>query len=127
MKCPVCGNELKKGVIEAKDVGSLTQSLTMLTWYPEKYKGKLVKKKFINDQPMPKNSPTDKMYVITNISMEDFEKEKQRAKELITLFYNNGREKCSQHPHSFFGKLTPDEWGILQWKHFDHHLRQFGA
>jgi len=63
--------------------------------------GKLVKKKFINDQPMPKN--------------------------LITLFYNNGREKCSQHPHSFFGKLTPDEWGILQWKHFDHHLRQFGA
>jgi len=73
------------------------------------------------------NSPTDKMYVITDISMEDFEKEKQRAKELITLFYNNGREKCSQHPHSFFGKLTPDEWGILQWKHFDHHLRQFGA
>ena len=89
--------------------------------------GKLVKKKFINDQPMPKNSPTDKMYVITDISMKDFEKEKQRAKELITLFYNNGREKCSQHPHSFFGKLTPDEWGILQWKHFDHHLRQFGA
>jgi len=63
--------------------------------------GKLVKKRFINDQPMPK--------------------------KLITLFYNNGREKCSQHPHSFFGKLTPDEWGILQWKHFDHHLRQFGA
>ena len=48
MKCPVCGNELKKGVIEAKDVGSLTQSLTMLTWYPEKYKGKLVKKNTIS-------------------------------------------------------------------------------
>ena len=44
MKCPVCGNEFKKGVIEAKDAGSLTQSLTMLTWYPEEYKGKLVKK-----------------------------------------------------------------------------------
>ena len=29
--------------------------------------GKLVKKRFINDQPMPKNSPTDKMYVITDI------------------------------------------------------------
>ena len=44
----ICGNELKKGVIEAKDVGSLTQSLTMLTWYPEKYKGKLVKKNTIS-------------------------------------------------------------------------------
>jgi len=88
--------------------------------------GKLMKKKFLNDQPMAKNSPTDKMYIITDISIEDFEKEKQRAKELITLFYNNGKEKCSQHPHSFFGELTPDEWGILQWKHFDHHLRQLG-
>ena len=48
MKCPVCGNEFKKGGIEAKDAGSLTQSLTMPTWYPEEYKGKLVKKNTIN-------------------------------------------------------------------------------
>ena len=48
MKCPECGNELKKGVIEAKEAGSLTQWLTMLTWYPEEYKGKLVKKNTIN-------------------------------------------------------------------------------
>ena len=48
MKCPECGNELKKGVIEAKDAGSLSQSLTMLTWYPEEYKRKLVKKNIIN-------------------------------------------------------------------------------
>lgn len=27
----------------------------------------------------------------------------------------------------FFGKLSPDEWGILRWKHLDHHLQQFGA
>ena len=48
MKCPECGNELKKGVIEAKEAGSLTQWLTMLTWHPEEYKGKLVKKNTIN-------------------------------------------------------------------------------
>ena len=45
MKCPVCGNEFKKGVIEAKDAGSLTQSLTMLTWYPEEYMRHLKKNK----------------------------------------------------------------------------------
>ena len=33
----------------------------------------------------------------------------------------------SDHPHAFFGPLTPDEWGVLMGKHLDHHLRQFGA
>jgi len=81
------------------------------------------------ETPLGKNFPK-RMFIgrlIGKLMKKDFEKEKQRAKELITLFYNNGREKCSQHPHSFFGELTPDEWGILQWKHFDHHLRQFGT
>ena len=48
MECPECGNPMKMGVIEAKDAGSLTQSLTMLTWYPAEYKGKLIKKETIN-------------------------------------------------------------------------------
>jgi hypothetical protein len=48
MKCPECGNELKKGVIEAKDTGSITQMFTMLNWYPVECKGKLVKKDAIN-------------------------------------------------------------------------------
>ena len=33
MICPECGRELEKGIIEAKDAGSLTQSLTMVCWY----------------------------------------------------------------------------------------------
>ena len=37
MICPECGRELEKGIIEAKDAGSLTQSLTMVLWYPEGY------------------------------------------------------------------------------------------
>ena len=30
-------------------------------------------------------------------------------------------------PHPVFGKFTPGDWGIMAWKHFDHHLRQFHA
>lgn len=45
MKCPECGNELKRGVVEARDAGSLTQSLTMVDWYPEEYKEKMIKKR----------------------------------------------------------------------------------
>jgi hypothetical protein len=48
MKCPECGNELKKGVVETKNAGSLTQSLTMVSWYPEEYKRKLMKKDTVN-------------------------------------------------------------------------------
>ena len=28
--------------------------------------------------------------------------------------------------HPAFGQLSSKEWGRIAWKHFDHHLRQFG-
>ncbi len=29
--------------------------------------------------------------------------------------------------HPLFGPLTGLEWGVFSYRHFDHHLRQFGA
>ena len=29
--------------------------------------------------------------------------------------------------HPMFGPLSGQEWGLLCWKHLDHHLRPFGA
>jgi hypothetical protein len=29
--------------------------------------------------------------------------------------------------HPFFGAMTRDSWGRFSYRHFDHHLRQFGA
>jgi hypothetical protein len=29
--------------------------------------------------------------------------------------------------HPLFGVLSAREWGALQWKHMEHHLRQFGV
>jgi hypothetical protein len=29
--------------------------------------------------------------------------------------------------HGAFGALTGREWGVLQYRHLDHHLRQFGC
>jgi hypothetical protein len=48
MKCPECGKELKKGIIEAKSAGSLPQFGTMVTWYSEEEKGKMVRKNTVN-------------------------------------------------------------------------------
>lgn len=44
MKCPECGNECQNGFVQARDAGSFTQSLSMVTWYPEANKGKMIKK-----------------------------------------------------------------------------------
>ncbi|MCC5936582.1 MAG: DUF1569 domain-containing protein [Lunatimonas sp.] len=30
-------------------------------------------------------------------------------------------------PHPFFGPLSTKEWGMVIYKHLDHHLRQFGV
>jgi Protein of unknown function (DUF1569) len=87
--------------------------------------GSFLKSKILNEKPLAKNTPTDKSYIFPD--NREFEKEKTKAIELIKTFFEDGTTKCTEHPHSFFGKFTPEEWAILQWKHFDHHLRQFGA
>ncbi len=28
--------------------------------------------------------------------------------------------------HPLFGKMQPKDWGFLEYKHLDHHLKQFG-
>lgn len=44
MNCPKCGKEMRTGFVEAKSTGSLTQAFTQVTWYPEEYKGKFIKR-----------------------------------------------------------------------------------
>lgn len=77
-----------------------------------------------NDEPMRPNSPTVKQMVVLDDRNLDLERE--RLIKLIDRFVEAGPGGCSKHPHSFFGKLTPEEWTTLMYKHLDHHLRQFG-
>jgi Protein of unknown function (DUF1569) len=78
-----------------------------------------------DDEPMRRNSPTAKELVMTGEM--NFESERQRLNGLIDRFVVTGPSGCTDHPHAFFGPLTPDEWAILMYKHLDHHLRQFGT
>jgi len=87
--------------------------------------GPIFKSSFLNEKPFAKNSPTDKSFIMTG--EKDFDKEKIRLKNIILSFANGGEAKCTSHPHSFFGKLTPNEWARGMYKHMDHHLRQFGV
>lgn len=78
-----------------------------------------------NDKTLPRNMSTIPTILIAD--NRDFEREKELLKEKIILFQNNGPEKCTTHPHPFFGKLTSEQWGIGVYKHLDHHLTQFGV
>jgi hypothetical protein len=88
--------------------------------------GPLVKPKVVgDDQPMRRNSPTVKGLVV--LHEPDFAAEQERLIGSLERFSAAGPQGCTSHPHAFFGRLTPDEWAILVYKHIDHHLRQFGA
>ena len=88
--------------------------------------GPLVKKLALgNDEPMRKNSPTAPSLIVSDGC--DLEAEKARLIGLISRFSKGGAAVCTSHPHAFFGKLTPEQWAELMYKHLDHHLRQFNA
>jgi len=87
--------------------------------------GRIAKSSVMNEKPIPHNVPSEKSLIVTN--ERDFLVERQRLLELTDRFAAGGLERCTKHPHSFFGKLTPMEWATFAYKHMDHHLRQFGA
>jgi hypothetical protein len=88
--------------------------------------GPLVKSKLLGDErPMGQNAPTAKSLVVTD--ERNLEVERKRLCALIDRFTAAGPKGCTTHPHTFFGRLTPEEWANLMYKHLDHHLRQFGA
>jgi hypothetical protein len=87
--------------------------------------GPLAKRRLVSEKPFDKNLPTDKNFIAKH--QPDFTAEKQSLEVLVQKFLNAGVEGISNEPHPFFGKMTPEEWGILSYKHLDHHLRQFGV
>ncbi len=93
---------------------------------PARLIGRLVKPMvFRNEDPLRKDSPTATSLIVTD--ERDLGMERERLLKLIDKFALGGAEGCTKNPHSFFGKMTPEEWAILMYKHLDHHLRQFGA
>ena len=87
--------------------------------------GPIIKNQYYNDEPLMKNSPTAKDFIVAD--QQDFEKAKNRLVNLVKEFSEGGEAKCTTHPSAFFGKLTPAQHGMGVYKHTDHHLQQFGV
>ncbi|MEX0996192.1 MAG: DUF1569 domain-containing protein [Flavobacteriaceae bacterium] len=82
------------------------------------------KKSLYNDKPWKQGLPTSNEFKI--VDERDFQKEKVALKTLIEEFYSE-RNKTDWPPHPFCGHFTTVQWGKMQYKHLDHHFRQFGA
>ncbi|MFP2996198.1 DUF1569 domain-containing protein [Spongiivirga sp. MCCC 1A20706] len=85
---------------------------------------KSFKSSMYNDKPWKKGLPTPKTFMVKETP--DFEEERSKLNILVDEFYaKNDQENWIKHPA--FGNFTPDQWGKLQYKHLDHHLRQFNV
>lgn len=85
----------------------------------------MVREKLLGAAPFPKNSPTDPTFIVTGA--RDFAAERARLVGEIELFAARGSEVAATKTHTFLGKLSGAEWGVMMGKHLDHHLRQFGV
>ena len=74
--------------------------------------------------PFPKGAPTAPL--LKPVDVTSFEEERTALLELLERIGTGPREG-SGPAHPLFGPLTWSEWGVVTYKHADHHLKQFGA
>jgi len=74
--------------------------------------------------PFPKGAPTAP--ALKPVDAASFEEERAALLELLERIGTGIREGMGPD-HPLFGPLSWREWGVVTYKHSDHHLKQFGA
>ena len=108
-----------------KALGTATGEVTLKTPFFLKLMQPFIKKVVMSNKPYKPGLPTAKEFIIT--TEKEFEQEKKLLLQRLQIFIDKGEKDCDGRVHPAFGKLSAYEWGFSQWKHFDHHLRQFGV
>jgi hypothetical protein len=74
--------------------------------------------------PFPRGAPTARELI--DRAPGDIDAERRAIDGLLERL--GARTRDAPAPaHPIFGPLTVRQWGVLGYKHTDHHLRQFGA
>jgi hypothetical protein len=73
--------------------------------------------------PFPKGAPTAPE--LLGGPTGDWAAERSRAIALLDRVAADRSRACPPHPA--FGRLSRRAWGVLAYRHIDHHLRQFGV
>ena len=74
--------------------------------------------------PFPKGAPT--AAELKPVDEASFEEERAALLELLERI-GTGLHEGMGPDHPLFGPLSWREWGVVTYKHSDHHLKQFGG
>jgi hypothetical protein len=81
---------------------------------------------FVYVLPFPRNAPTARELLTT--APGDWDADVATFLGLVNELAGRAANRSTRWPeHPFFGPLTRKDWGVLGYRHTDHHLRQFGA
>lgn len=88
--------------------------------------GKWIKNKVTNDEIYKPGAPTAPEFKVHNKEL-NFETEKTQLINTMNEFVQRDDSLLAKTIHPIFGTMTSHEWRKSQWKHLDHHFRQFGV
>lgn len=74
---------------------------------------------------IPRNMPTFRKLIV-NFEC-DFDESKTNLLNTLEDFRTASENKELPDHHKLFGKMTEKDWGFLEYKHLDHHLKQFNV
>jgi hypothetical protein len=84
-----------------------------------------LKQLFIYTLPFPKGAPTAPE-LLARCKQADLAAEQAVFRQIAErLAAKASSDRWPEHPA--FGPLTHKAWGVLKYRHADHHLRQFGV
>jgi hypothetical protein len=81
---------------------------------------------FVHVLPFPRNAPTARELLTGRPG--DWDADIATFVGTVEDLAARAADARTQWPeHPFFGPLSRNDWGVLGYRHTDHHLRQFGA
>lgn len=84
-----------------------------------------IKQLIVYALPFPKSAPTAPE-LLARCSSADLRAEQAEFRKIAQrLAAKSPAESWPEHPA--FGPMTHKAWGVLKYRHADHHLRQFGV
>ena len=99
------------------EIEGLRNGMPVMSWPP-------FKQLLLYVLPIPKaRVKTAPQLLATNPT--EMARDVERLCGLMERFAKPDTKVSATHPA--FGSMTRESWGVLAYKHIDHHLRQFGA
>lgn len=74
---------------------------------------------------IPRNMPTFQKLIV-NFEC-DFDEAKKSLLRTLDDYWQAFENHQLANEHRLFGKMTEKDWGFLEYKHLNHHLKQFNV